>query len=326
MTHAEARPLLAVSDLRVRFGRFSAVDGVGYCLERGRTLGVVGESGCGKSMTALALLGLVPAPGRIAGGTIRFDGVDLTALPRHRLRRFRGNRIGMVFQEPMAALNPAHTVGDQVAEGLRLHDRLPRRAARDRAVALLQRVGIPAPRRCADSFPHQLSGGMRQRAVIAMALACGPDLLIADEPTTALDVTVQAQILDLIVAVQAADGMAVQFISHNLAVVSEVADTVAVMYAGRIVELAPAAALFDQPLHPYSRGLLAAVPRIGRRDDAAPVAAIAGSVPGPADRGTGCAFANRCPLADDRCREAPPLTVPPRAPAGQAVACWRPGA
>jgi len=319
-------PLLQVEGLTVRFGPFPVVDSISYRLGRGQTLGIVGESGCGKSMTALALLGLVPPPGQV-NGSIRFDGTELAGLPDRRLRRIRGKRIGMVFQEPMSALNPAHTVGAQIGEVLRIHDGLSAHAAHDRAVELLHRVGIPAPARRADSYPHQLSGGMRQRAMIAMALACGPDLLIADEPTTALDVTVQAQILDLIVAMQAEFGMAVQFISHNLAVVSEVADEVAVMYAGRIVELAPAAALFDRPMHPYTRGLLATVPRIGRRDaeHAARLPAIGGTVPGPTERGRGCPFANRCSLADDRCREMPPLANHPGAAPDHLAACWRAG-
>ena len=320
--------LLAVADLSVRFPRdgsaaetVAVVAGVGYDVAAGRTLGVVGESGCGKSMTALALLGLVPPPGRVSG-SVRFAGTELIGQGEAAWEQLRGNRIAMIFQEPMTALNPVLTVGEQVAEVLVVHEGLGRRAAAARAVDLLAEVGIPSPRERADSYPHQLSGGMRQRAMIATALACRPALLLADEPTTALDVTVQAQILALIAELQEQIGMAVQFISHNLGVVSEIADDIVVMYAGRIVERAPADELFANPLHPYTIGLIETLPSLDRRADRLPV--IRGGVPDPAARiAAGCRFADRCPRAAAGCRDAEPPLVE-LAP-GHAVACIRAG-
>jgi oligopeptide/dipeptide ABC transporter ATP-binding protein len=302
--------LLAVRDLSVRFpsraGETEVVAGISYEIAPERTLGVVGESGCGKSMTALALLGLVPTPGRVAG-SVRFDGVELIGQSDAAWERLRGAQVAMIFQEPMTALNPVLTIGAQIGEALELHDGLTPRQAAARAIELLAEVGIPSPRERASAYPHQLSGGMRQRGMIAMALACQPALLIADEPTTALDVTIQAQILELMAELQERNGMAMQFISHNLAVVSEIADEIVVMYAGRIVERAPAAELFARPLHPYTIGLIATLPSIGERLDRLPV--IKGGVPDVRRASVaGCRFADRCPRAIAACRDAePPL-------------------
>jgi oligopeptide/dipeptide ABC transporter ATP-binding protein len=330
---AAGSDLLAVRGLTVTFftadGPLTAVDGVALEIASGRTLGLVGESGCGKSVTALSLLGLVPPPGRITGGVVRFEGRDLLKAPEAELETVRGNRISMIFQEPMTSLNPVFTVGDQIAEAFRIHQRLTGAEASARTVEMLARVQIPDPARRARDYPHQLSGGMRQRVMIAMALACRPALLIADEPTTALDVTIQAQILDLILGLQDEMGMAVLFISHDLGVVAQVADEVAVMYAGRIVERAPADQLFAQPLHPYTRGLLETLPRLGERRDRLP--AIGGAVPDPRHLPPGCRFSDRCPLADTDCRNVEPELVP--APEGAAepqgggwsVACFKAG-
>ncbi len=300
--------LLDVRDLAVAFpsdaGALRVVDGISYTLAAGRTLGIVGESGCGKTVAALALLRLVPPPGRIVGGQIVFQGANLLDAREAEMGAVRGDRIAMIFQEPMSALNPVYTVGDQIAEVLVAHRGLGRRAAWSQAVDLLAQVGIPTPQRRAADYPHRLSGGMRQRVMIAMALACRPALLIADEPTTALDVTVQAQIVELLLRLQDEVGMAVQFISHNLGLISEVADEVVVMYAGRIVERAPAAALMAAPAHPYTRGLLETVPRLDVRRRRLP--AIPGAVPAPGPRPRGCAFRDRCPSAVARCAEAEP--------------------
>jgi peptide/nickel transport system ATP-binding protein len=310
-TASGGEALLAVDHLSVSFpGEDRAIEvvaGISYTIGAGRTLGVVGESGCGKSMTALALLGLVPSPGAVAG-SVRFAGEELLGQSETEWQHLRGKRIAMIFQEPMTALNPVMPIGAQIAEALSLHDRLSHAAARERAVALLAEVGIPSPRERADAYPHQLSGGMRQRGMIAMALACQPALLIADEPTTALDVTIQAQILELMAELQDRIGMAIQLISHNLGVVSEIADDIIVMYAGRIVERAPSAALFAQPLHPYTIGLIETLPSIEHRVARLPV--IAGSVPDPARlRAPGCRFAERCPRVIAACREAEPPLV-----------------
>jgi oligopeptide/dipeptide ABC transporter ATP-binding protein len=302
-----ASPVLEVRDLSIAFprenGERRVVAGVSYAIAPGRTLGVVGESGCGKSMTALALMGLVPAPGRVSG-SVRFEGRERVGQAEAGWRVLRGARIAMVFQEPMTSLNPVMTIGRQIAEVMVLHQDLGWAAAEGKAVELLAAVGIPSARQRAEAYPHQLSGGMRQRAMIAMALACRPALLIADEPTTALDVTIQAQILDLILDLQREIGMAMQFISHNLAVVSEVADEIVVMYAGRIVEQAPAEALFAMPRHPYTRGLIATLPDPARHAARLPV--IPGSVPSLDAAGTGCRFADRCALADAGCRAQEP--------------------
>jgi oligopeptide/dipeptide ABC transporter ATP-binding protein len=315
-------PLLDVSGLRVGFPRGGrlrhVVAGIGYSLAAGRTLGVVGESGCGKSMTALALMGLVPSPGRVSGA-IRFDGRDIMGQSPDEWRALRGARIAMVFQEPMTALNPVMPVGRQIAEVQVLHKGVSWKDAEDNAVAMLEAVGINSPRERARAYPHQLSGGMRQRAMIAMALSCEPALLVADEPTTALDVTIQAQIIDLMQDLQDRIGMAIQFISHNLAVVSEVAHDIIVMYAGRIVESAPSEALFANPLHPYTQGLIATLPDPGNRVSRLPV--IAGGVPDLDDSVRGCRFADRCPRADAGCRVAEPPAE--ELEPGHFVACFK---
>ncbi|MFP4624644.1 MAG: ABC transporter ATP-binding protein [Gemmatimonadota bacterium] len=314
--------LLEVQDLRTYFhtedGIARAVDGVSFQVDRGEVLGVVGESGCGKSVTSLSIMGLVDEPGRIEEGSrIRFDGRELTALSEGEMRKVRGNDIAMIFQEPMTSLNPVYPVGDQIAESLRLHRGLDKRAARERAVELLTLVGIPVPARRVDEYPHQLSGGMRQRVMIAMALANEPDLLIADEPTTALDVTIQAQILELLLELRREMGMAVLLITHDLGVVAEVCDRVVVMYAGQVVEEGPVTEIFRRPAHPYTQGLLAAVPRPDRRGGE--LAVIPGTVPPPTRWPAGCRFRDRCPYAWDRC-----ATLPGLLPAGpeQAGRCW----
>jgi peptide/nickel transport system ATP-binding protein len=301
-------PLLSVEDLRVTLrtarGDADAVRGVGFALARGETLGIIGESGCGKSLTALALMGLLPE-GAAVRGSIRFAGRELLGLPERELCAIRGDRIGMVFQEPMSSLNPLHTVGRQVAEPLRLHRGLGAGAARAEAVRLLDRVGLPDAARRVDAYPHQLSGGQRQRVTIAMALACGPDLLIADEPTTALDVTIQGQILDLIAELVAERAMALILISHDLGVIAENVERMLVMYGGTVVERGPTREVFARMAHPYTRGLFGARPRLGA-DRSVPLATIAGTVPELADLPAGCAFAERCPLAIDPCRAAMP--------------------
>jgi oligopeptide/dipeptide ABC transporter ATP-binding protein len=317
-------PLLAVRDLTVSFptpqGPRRILAGIGYDIPPGRTLGVVGESGCGKSMTALALMGLVPHPGE-TDGSIRFEGSELLGQPAAAWLKLRGNRIAMIFQEPMTALNPVMTIGKQVAEAMVLHQGLGWHEAGERAVAMLDSVGIASPRTRAAAYPHQLSGGMRQRAMIAMALACRPALLIADEPTTALDVTIQAQILDLMQDLQDDIGMAIQFVSHNLAVVAEVSHEIIVMYAGRIVERAPAAVMFASPLHPYTEGLIATLPDSSHRADRLPV--IKGGVPNLASTFVGCRFADRCPKVLPSCREAEPALEDHGN--GHSVACFRAG-
>jgi len=307
-------PLLEIQDLVTAFhtpaGRVPAVDGVSLAIERGTTLGLVGESGCGKSVTAMSVLGLVASPGKIERGRIllEMDGrpLDLVGLSEGRLRQVRGGRVGMIFQEPMTSLNPVFTIGEQVAEAVRLHRKLPRAAARERALELLRLVRIADPERRLDEYPHQLSGGMRQRAMIAMALACEPDLLIADEPTTALDVTIQAQILSLLADLRRRLGMAILLITHDLGVVAETCDHVAVMYAGKIVEQAPAAELFAHPRHPYTIGLLAARPE-HQAGTGRPLAAIPGMVPQPGGITAGCRFRPRCPFVHEpRCRDESP--------------------
>ncbi|MGI4778267.1 MAG: ABC transporter ATP-binding protein [Janthinobacterium lividum] len=301
--------LLEVRDLRTHFmtddGEFPAVDGIGFSLEAGRTLAIVGESGCGKSVTSLSIMGLVPnPPGRIRGGSIRFEGRELVGLPEREMQDLRGNGMAMIFQEPMSSLNPVFTIGEQIVEGLMRHREISRAEAGERAIAMLRKVRIPAPEQRFHEHPHKLSGGMRQRAMIAMALACEPRLLIADEPTTALDVTIQAQILALMRELQQESGTAVILITHDLGVVAEVADEVVVMYAGRIVEQAPVQALFDAPQHPYTIGLLGSIPRLdGERER---LSSIEGQVPSPLRRPPGCSFADRCPFADAQCRAAVP--------------------
>jgi peptide/nickel transport system ATP-binding protein len=314
--------ILDVAGLTVGFpvagGLRQVVAGIDYSVPAGRTLGVVGESGCGKSMTALAVMGLVPTPGQV-GGSVKVEGREMLGQPPAVWRKLRGERVAMVFQEPMTALNPVMQVGKQIAEVMVLHQGLSWREAGARAVDALAAVGITSPKERAVAYPHQLSGGMRQRAMIAMALACRPALLIADEPTTALDVTIQAQILDLMLTLQDEIGMAIQFISHNLAVVSEIAHEIIVMYAGRVVERAPAEALFADPLHPYTQGLIATLPDPARRAEVLPV--IPGGVPNLDSAFTGCRFADRCSRGDAGCR----VTEPPLealAP-GHWVACFK---
>ena len=303
--------LLTVSDLRTYFytsaGVARAVDGVSFSIGAGETLGIVGESGCGKSVTALSILRLVQRPGRIEPGSrIMFENQDLLQLDDAGIRRVRGNRIAMIFQEPMTALNPVFTVGDQIAEVARVHASASRRAAWDRAVEMLTMVGIPAPAERASQYPHQLSGGMRQRVLIAMALIMNPALVIADEPTTALDVTIQAQILELLADLQQRLGTSIAMITHDLGVIAEVASRVVVMYGGEVVEEARVETLFTEPHHPYTEGLLHAMPRVGRRRER--LAVIPGSVPPPTAWPTGCRFRDRCSYAWDRCaREHPRL-------------------
>jgi peptide/nickel transport system ATP-binding protein len=315
--------VLEVQDLHMSFalarGTAHAVDGVSFTLERGRVLGLVGESGCGKSMTALCLLRLVPAPGRITAGRILFEGRDLLALPEREMRAVRGAGLAMIFQEPTTALNPVLTVGSQVAEAIALHRPVSRREAWRRAVALLDEVGIPEPAARAAEYPHQLSGGMRQRVMIAMAISCEPHVLVADEPTTALDVTIQAEILALLRDLRTRHGMALLLITHDLGVVAEQADEVAIMYAGRIVEQAPVERLFAQPRHPYTQALLRSMPRLGQHVDR--LAQIPGNVPDLTQLPSGCAFRDRCPIAVVECAAAaPPLEE--KAP-GHRAACFR---
>ncbi|GAC1647749.1 MAG: ABC transporter ATP-binding protein [Gemmatimonadaceae bacterium] len=308
VTDSSSHPLLAVSELRTWFdtdaGIARAVDGVSFSLGSGETVGLVGESGCGKSVTALSLLRLIRPPGRVQATHLTFEGRDLMSLSERAMRALRGNRMAMIFQEPMTALNPVFTVGDQVAEVARIHENASRRVAWDRAVNLLTRVGISSPAERARQYPHQLSGGMRQRVMIAMALMMRPALLVADEPTTALDVTIQAQILELLSELQQTLGMSLLMITHDLGVVEEIASRVLVMYAGQIVEEAPVRELFARAHHPYTEGLLRAMPRVGRRRERLEV--IAGSVPSPTDWPQGCRFHDRCPYAWDRCASEPP--------------------
>jgi peptide/nickel transport system ATP-binding protein len=317
--------LLEVRHLRTSFrleegGEFTAVDGVSFSVDGGRTLGIVGESGCGKSVTSLSIMGLLPkGQGRISGGSVRFEGRDLATLSPEEMRRLRGGRMAMIFQEPMTSLNPAFTIGDQLVEAIRVHRDMDAAQAREHAIEMLRRVRIPSPERRIDEYPHKLSGGMRQRVMIAMALACEPKLLIADEPTTALDVTIQAQVLDLMRTLREETGTAIILITHDLGVVAELADDVVVMYAGRIVERAPVRQLFERPQHPYTIGLLGSIPSMHLEQER--LHAIEGQVPTPMTKVQGCRFAPRCPFAVARCRaEDPPLLAMGE---GQEAACWR---
>jgi peptide/nickel transport system ATP-binding protein len=315
--------VLEVNELRISFpdgegGRFLAVDGVSFTLDRGETLAIVGESGCGKSLTSLALLRLVPPPGRIeAGSALRLGETDVLALEGESLRRIRGRRVGMVFQDPMTSLNPVLTVGDQIAEGIRAHFKVTRAEARDRALRLLQEVGIPDAAGRLHAYPHQLSGGMRQRVMIAIALAAEPEILVADEPTTALDVTVQAQILEVLDRLRETRGMAVLLITHDLGIVAGRADRVAVMYAGQIVEEAPTGSLFDSPSHPYTQGLFASIPRLS--GPVQRLTPIRGTVPAPNAWPSGCRFRPRCPKAFDKSERMPPLLP---VGSGHRMRCW----
>ena len=317
------RPLLEVRDLRVGLdtarGPADALRGVSFTLQRGETLGLIGESGCGKSLTALALMGLLPQGARLSGSVV-LAGQELVGMDDTALSRLRGNRIAMVFQEPMTALNPLHTVGAQVAEPLRVHQGMTRSAARAHALRLLDRVQLPDAAQRLDAYPHQLSGGQRQRVGLAMALACGPDLLVADEPTTALDVTIQGEILDLIADLVAQQAMALLLISHDLGVMARSCSRLLVMYGGSIVESGPTGALFERLAHPYTRGLFGARPRLGAKRGTR-LATIPGRVPELADLPQGCPFAQRCAWAIDACRDV--LPAPVEVGAGHAARCIR---
>jgi oligopeptide/dipeptide ABC transporter ATP-binding protein len=301
-------------------GEISAIEDISFELNAGEILGIVGESGSGKSVTALTIMGLLPQPpARIAAGSVRFAGEELTTASPNRMEKIRGAGISMVFQEPMTSLNPVFTIGEQIMETVRAHERMSASAQRERAIEMLDRVGIPSATERLNDYPHQLSGGQRQRVMIAMSLACRPKLLIADEPTTALDVTIQAQVLDLLMDLRDELGMAIMIITHNMGVIAEVADRVLVMYAGRIVEQSPAADLFDAPQHPYTKGLLACVPTL--QQDRHRLIAIPGSLPEPARRPPGCRFAPRCTYRIEACRTAVPPLVMQRE--DRAVACIR---
>ncbi len=308
-----------VTAFNTRNGAIRAVDGISLSVRKGTTLGIVGESGSGKSMLSLSVMGLVPPPGRIAEGQVLFRGTDLTKLSPAQMRDLRGNRISMIFQEPMTSLNPVHTVGFQIVEALRAHRKETSARLKDEAIEALRKVRIPSPERRFDEYPHQLSGGMRQRVMIAMALVCKPDLLIADEPTTALDVTIQAQILELLRELQAETGMAIILITHDLGVVAQVADEVAVMYAGKVVERAPVSRIFQDPQHPYTIGLMGSMPRM--EEDVDRLVSISGVVPPPFRLPPGCRFNPRCPFVGSECRvEQPTLAAMTDT---HAVACWK---
>ncbi|MDP3163812.1 MAG: ABC transporter ATP-binding protein [Reyranella sp.] len=315
--------LLEVRGLKTHFatdrGLFRAVDGISFDVPRGRTVGLVGESGCGKSVTSLSVMGLVAPPGKVGAEAVAFEGRDVLGLSPDERRRLRGGKMSMIFQEPMTSLNPVHTIGQQIVEAILAHTTMSPQAAKARAIEMLELVRIPSPAQRVDDYPHSLSGGMRQRVMIAMALSCEPSLLIADEPTTALDVTIQAQILDLLQDLQRRLGMAILIITHDLGVIAEVADDVLVMYAGQIVESAPVNALFADPQHPYTIGLLGSIPRLDV--ERARLATIEGTVPSPNNQPKGCRFAPRCPFADRRCHDEPP----PLRELGtdHRVACWK---
>ncbi len=315
--------LIEVNNLKTHFfteeGVVKAVDGVDFSIKPGETVGIVGESGCGKSVTSLSIMRLVESPpGRIVDGEILFEGEDLTKFSEKEMRKIRGNDISMIFQEPMTSLNPVYTVGDQITEALILHKNLSKKEAKVQAVKMLKKVGIPLPEQRVDEYPHQLSGGMRQRVMIAMALSCDPKLLIADEPTTALDVTIQAQILDLMNGLKDEFGMAIMMITHDLGVIAEVSDRIAVMYAGKIVEYADAEELFANPSNPYTWGLLKSIPLLHK--DIEKLFAIPGNVPSPLDFPDGCKFNSRCFLAEDKCyEEEPPLH---EVKDGHVSRCW----
>ncbi len=315
-------PLLEVKDLSTSFftdkGEIRAVEDVSFSLDQGQTLALVGESGCGKSVTALSIMRLISHPGRITSGQILFRGRDLVKLPEKEMRDIRGKEIGMVFQEPMTSLNPVFTIGDQIGEVLRVHESLNPEQTREQVISILDKVGIPSPERRIDQYPHEMSGGMKQRVMIAMALACKPDLLIADEPTTALDVTIQAQILELLKSIQEEMGLAVLLISHNLGVVAQFAQDVVVMYASRIAERASVKQLFANPSHPYTRALMRSIPKSGMRHTRLEV--IEGTVPSPLLYPKGCHFATRCPEVLDYCADQEPPDV--EIERGHNALCW----
>ena len=316
--------LLEVRGLKTHFrtdrGLFRAVDGIDFSVSRGKTVGLVGESGCGKSVTSLSVMGLVASPpGEVEAEAVLFEGRNLLGLSADQRRRLRGGKMSMIFQEPMTSLNPVHTIGRQIVEAVLAHTTLSPQAAKKRAIEMLALVQIPNPKRRVHDYPHQFSGGMRQRVMIAMALSCRPKLLIADEPTTALDVTIQAQILDLLQDLQRRLGMAILIITHDLGVIAEVADDVLVMYAGKIVESAPVDALFSDPQHPYTIGLLGSIPRLDVERER--LATIEGTVPSSNHQPKGCRFSPRCPFADRRCHEEPPALR--EIGEGHHVACWK---
>ena len=316
-----ATDLLRVQDLVTEFrtddGIVHAVDGVSFSIPQGQTLGLVGESGCGKSVTALSIMGLIENPGTIAGGQILFEGKDLVGLSPDEIRHVRGKEIAMIFQEPMTSLNPVYTVGDQIAEMARLHLHMDRKHAWDHAIEMLRTVRIPSPEKRVSDYPHHMSGGMRQRVMIAMAVSCTPKLLIADEPTTALDVTIQAQILDLLRDLQREFQMSILMITHDLGVVAEICENVVVMYAGKVVEEAPVRGIFNSPQHPYTEGLLRSIPHLGMTS-AAKLAVIKGTVPSAMNWPPGCRFAPRCSHRFEKCVDDPPLFDV----GGQRSACW----
>ncbi|RXT05815.1 ABC transporter ATP-binding protein [Ammoniphilus sp. CFH 90114] len=315
--------LLEIKGLRTHFfsdsGEIPAVDGIDLYVRRGEVLGVVGESGCGKSVTSLSVMRLVPnPPGKIVGGTMSFKGEDLVSASEKRMRKIRGNEIAMIFQEPMTSLNPVYTIGDQIGETVRLHRNLSKKEAKQHAIDMLRKVGIPRPEQIVDEYPHQLSGGMRQRVMIAMAMSCDPELLIADEPTTALDVTIQAQILDLMRNLNKETGAAIMMITHDLGVVAEMCDRVVVMYAGKVVEEGDVRTIFKNPQHPYTKGLIQSVPRMDDNKDR--LYSIPGNVPTPGSMPKGCRFAPRCESIIDRCKEEMPELV--SLEAGHKCRCW----
>ena len=324
MSEQSGEFLLDIQDLRTHFhtddGVAKAVDGVNYSIKPGETLGVVGESGCGKSVTAMSVMRLIPMPpGEIVSGKILFQGRNLLELSEAEMRKIRGNEISVIFQEPMTSLNPVFKVGQQIGEALILHQKLTKLEAREKTIELLRKVGIPDPAKRVDEYPHQMSGGMKQRVMIAMALACQPKLLLADEPTTALDVTIQAQILDLLKELQESEGMAILMITHDLGVIAECADHVAVMYAGKVVEFAPVVDLFENPKHPYTVGLFRSLPRVGEEKETLEV--IRGNVPNPLEFPSGCKFWPRCPHATDRCKSEEPVLE--SVGEHHTAACWR---
>ena len=319
-----SKDLLIVKDLSIHFdtedGTVPAVDGISFSIGRGETLGLVGESGCGKTVTSLAIMRLIPSPpGRIAGGEILFTGENLLTKTDAEMRKIRGNQIAMIFQEPMTSLNPVFTVGDQIGEAIILHQKVHNREARFRAIEMLRKVGIPSPEKRVDEYPHQMSGGMRQRVMIAMALSCNPKLLIADEPTTALDVTIQAQILNLMKELRQELETAIMLITHDLGIIAEFADKVVVMYAGAIIEMADVFELFKTPIHPYAVGLLGSIPRVNETKERLQV--IDGAIPSPLDMPQGCLFHPRCKYMMDVCREARPRLS--QVKPGHYVRCFR---
>lgn len=314
--------ILEVRNLTTTFSSrgttFNAVDGISFSVAKGETLGIVGESGCGKSVTSLSIMGLIKSPGKVSGELIDFEGINLLNLSKKEMRNLRGNEISMIFQEPMTSLNPVYSVGDQIGESLKIHKKLNGNERKVKVIELLKQVGIPRPDEVYYNYPHQLSGGMRQRVMIAMAMACDPKLIIADEPTTALDVTIQAQILELMKDLQTIKGMSLILITHDLGVVSEVCDRLIVMYAGKVVEKGPVKEVLSNPAHPYTKGLLASLPKKGYKEKR--LQYIQGQVPAPANWGQGCRFADRCPYVMGQCH----TSIPPlfRANERQESACW----